>query len=133
MSVTFDLFTRWKAAKGFHSDRQALDELGVSHGAAVHWKNGRNGDAAVIERMAKDLGENAMLMVALAMKEQSQGESAKTWARFAKQLGAAAALALLLLPYGSAKTPENKGFSPTMYIMFLRRLLNRLAPQPFPA
>lgn len=97
MSITFDLYTRWKATKGFTSDRQALAELGVSHGAAVHWKDGRNGDAAVIEHMAKDLGENAMLMVALAMKEQSKGESAKTWARFAKQLGAAAAVAAVAL------------------------------------
>lgn len=103
MSITFDLFTRWKAGKGFDSDRQALTELGVSHGAAVHWKAGRNADAAVIERMAKDLGENAMLMVALAMKEQSQGASAKTWERFAKQLGAAAAIALALLPFGSVR------------------------------
>lgn len=102
MSITFDLYTRWKALKGFASDRAALAELGVSHGAAVHWKDGRNADAAVIEHMAKDLGENAMLMVALAMKEQSKGESAKTWARFAKQLGAAAALVFVAL-FPSAK------------------------------
>ncbi|NUO74583.1 MAG: hypothetical protein HOQ32_01075 [Lysobacter sp.] len=103
MSVTFDLFTRWKATKGIESDRQALTALGVSHGAAVHWKAGRNGDAAVIEKMASDLGDNPLLMVALAMKEQSQGDAAKTWARFARQLGAAAALAFVsLLPYSQA-------------------------------
>jgi len=141
MSVTFDLFNRWKAAKGFISDRQALTELGVSHGAAVHWKTGRNGDAAVIERMAKDLGENAMLMVALAMKEQSQGESAKTWARFAKQLGAAAAIAMVtLLPLGNAIANAliAKANSPAMYIMsnarrWLSDLLRRAVHATNPA
>lgn len=111
MSTTLALFERWKALKGIESDRQALKALGLSAGAAVHWKAGRNGDAALIERLCKDLGENAMAMTALAMKEQSQGEAAKTWARFARQLGAAATLACVLLtalpaqsaPYGQAE------------------------------
>lgn len=120
MSITYDLFLRWKAAKGFTSDRQALTALEVSHGAGVHWKAGRNADAAVIEQMARDLGENPMLMVALAMKEQSQGASAKTWARFAKQLGAAAAIAMVaLLPLGNAVANAliQKANSLAMYIM----------------
>src|SRR5690606_14915181 len=98
-------FDRWKAAKKHSSDRAALAALGVSHGAAVHWKAGRNADADVIERMANDLGENAGALIAQAMAESAKGDAARTWARLAKQLGAAAAVAavaVVALPYITA-------------------------------
>src|SRR5690606_6167371 len=107
-------FDRWKAAKKHSSDRAALAALGVSPGAAVHWKAGRNADADVIERMANDLGENAGALIAQAMAESAKGDAARTWARLAKQLGAAAALVLAIaLPYradaasGTQAEPQN--------------------------
>ena len=88
MSVTYDLFLRWKALKKLRSERRALLALGMSSGAAVPWKNGRNGSAELIEKMAKDLGEDPAMWVAMAMHEQSQGETARTWGRIARKLGA---------------------------------------------
>lgn len=108
MSTTFSLYARWKAAKGHSSDRKAMAELGVSHGAAVHWKAGRNADADVIERMAIDLGENAGALIAKAMAEQAKGAAAKTWARLAKQLSAAAVLVVATaLPLLAQATPAD--------------------------
>ena len=95
MSTTAELFSRWKAAKGYSSEREALRALRLSPGAAVHWKAGRNADADIIERMAADLGENAGALIAQAMAEQAKGDAAKTWARLAKQLGAAATVAVI--------------------------------------
>ena len=126
MSVTAQLFVRWKEARGFTSDRAALQTLGVSHGAAVHWKAGRNADADVIERMAKDLGENAGALIAQAMAEQAKGDAAKTWARLAKQLGAAAAVVLAVaLPWAaqSASTAQAEPASASTLCAILRRRL----------
>lgn len=110
MSVTATLFDRWKAAKKHSSDRAALAALGVSHGAAVHWKAGRNADADVIERMANDLGENAGALIAQAMAESAKGEAARTWARLAKRLAAAAVVVLsVAVPYRAEAT--NQGIS----------------------
>ena len=92
MSVTYDLFLRWKAQKKLRSERKALLALGMSSGAAVPWKNGRNGSAELIEKMAKDLGEDPAMWVAMSMQEQCQGETARTWGRIARQLGATLAL-----------------------------------------
>lgn len=124
-SITAQLFTRWKVARGFTSDRAALQSLGVSHGAAVHWKAGRNADADVIERMARDLGENAGALVAQAMAEQTKGEAARTWARIAKQLGAAAALVLAVaLPWrvNDADGVKLNDGRDVHYAQWLRRL-----------
>lgn len=99
-STTYSLFLRWTAKRGYASDRAALADLGVSHGAAQHWKAGKNAGADVIERMALDLGENPGTLIASAMAEQARGDAAKTWARLAKKLaGVGLALAgLSLLP-----------------------------------
>lgn len=94
MSATYDLFTRWKAANGYDSDNAGAIALGITRGTASLWKSGRNANVDLIERMAKDLGESPAAWAALVMKEQSQGEAARTWARIARQLGAAAAVAL---------------------------------------
>lgn len=104
MSTTADLFARWKAAKGYTSERQALKALRLSPGAAVHWKAGRNADADVIEKMAKDLGENAYALVAQAMAEQAKGPAARTWTRIAKRL---AATAITLLPVVSGVAQDD--------------------------
>lgn len=127
MSITQTLFDRWKAARGITSNREAMRVLGLSPTANIHWKAGRNADADVIERMANDIGENAGELIAQAMAEQAKGEAAKTWARLAKQLGAAAAVVLAVaLPYDAkaATAPQAEPES-AMYIM--RNRLRRLA------
>lgn len=117
MSTTAALFARWIAAKGYSSERQALKALKLSPGAAVHWKAGRNADADIIEKMARDLDENAGELIALAMAEQAKGEAARTWARLAKQLGAAAAVAavaVVALPVLQAHDGSALAYLPVM-------------------
>lgn len=98
MSATNDLFVRWKAYKGVQSDREAAGMLGVSHGTPHHWKNGRNGAPAVIERMAKDLGIDPIPTILQAFAEAANDAAdKKTLGRLARSLGAAC-LALALLP-----------------------------------
>ena len=91
------LFQRWKDAKGFASERQAMQALGLSHGAAVHWKAGREASAEIIERMARDLGEEPIKWAALAMIGQTKGETSRAWSRMARKLGAAAAVACVIV------------------------------------
>lgn len=126
MSITQTLFDRWKAARGITSNREAMRVLGLSPTANIHWKAGRNADADVIERMANDLGENAGELIARAMAEQAKGDAAKTWARLAKQLGAAAAVVLAVaLPYEAPAASVQAEPQSAMYIM--RNCLRRLA------
>ncbi len=96
MSATWTLFQRWMVLKNFPSERQAVLALGAHPSSVTWWKKGQNAGADVIERMAEDLGENPAAWAALAMKEQSKGETARAWARIARQLGAAACLIIVM-------------------------------------
>lgn len=109
MPVTYDLFLKWKTLRKINSERKALIELKMSSGAAVHWKNGRNAETYIIEKMANDLGENAAMWAALAMEEQSRGESARSWARIAKQLGSTAtAIVMISLACSAFQTSKQQ-------------------------
>lgn len=99
MSATLELFDRWKALKKITSDRQASATLGLSAGAAAQWRMGRNGSAAVIERMAHDLGEDPIPVILQAFSEASRdAEDRRTLARMAKRLGAACLALFMLAP-----------------------------------
>ena len=52
MSATYQLFTEWKKAKGLTSDNQGAIALGVTRGTVSLWKQYRNAEFRVIERMA---------------------------------------------------------------------------------
>ena len=141
MSQTWKLFERWQAAKGYSSVRQAAMALGVDPSAATLWKNGRNANADVIEHMANELGESPAAWAALVMQEQSKGEAARAWGRIARQLGAAAVIALAaLLPSvdANANASNQVGNSSPMHIMsiamrWLRRAASYAAERLFPA
>lgn len=99
MSATNDLFARWKAHKGIETDSEAARVLNVSHGAPHHWRQGRNGSAAVIERMAKDLGEDPVPVILQAFAEAARdAEDKRTLGRLARRLGAACLALLALSP-----------------------------------
>lgn len=99
MSATNDLFTRWKAHKRIDTDSEAAKRLGVSHGTPHHWKQGRNASVAVLERMAKDLGEDVIPHYLAAMAEAAKdAEDKRTLARLARRLGAACFALLALAP-----------------------------------
>lgn len=111
MTATLGLFDRWKAAKGIGSDREAAKVLGLSHGAPTQWRTGRNGSASVIERMAKDLGEDPIPVILQAFAEAARdAEDRKTLGKLAKRLGAACVALLMLSPMiptnANAANPE---------------------------
>lgn len=128
MSITQQLFERWKAAKRIESNRAAMRALGLSPTANVHWAAGRNADADVIERMANDLGENAGALIAQAMAESAKGDAARTWARLAKRLGAAAALVLAVaLPYRADAATSGTQAEPAHALCIMRSVARWLA------
>lgn len=93
MSVTHTLFTRWMREKNLPSVRQACLELGVQPQAATYWKDGRNAEAHIIERMANDLNEQpAAWILAAAAEKVRAAEERRTLMRMAKLLGYAASL-----------------------------------------
>jgi hypothetical protein len=95
MSATFNLFERWKTLKGHSSAMAACAALGVERQAATYWKDGRNAEAHIIERMANDLGENATGWVLAAAAEKTRAAAEKrTLLRLAKTLGYAATICL---------------------------------------
>jgi len=127
VSSTYELFSQWKAAKGHKSDNAGAIALGVTRGAVSLWKSGRNADADVIERLAKELGQSPAAWAARAMSEQAKGEAARAWARIAKQLSTAAVLAVVAaLPLTSQAAVSAGKFAGNAYYV-LRRWL---APRP---
>lgn len=99
MSATNELFTRWKAHNRIQTDAEAAKLLGVSHGTPHHWRQGRNGAASVIERMAKDLGVDPIPTILQAFAEAARdAEDRKTLGRLARRLGAACVALLAAAP-----------------------------------
>lgn len=111
MSVTWGLFERWIALKGITSERAGMLALGLSHTAAQHWKNGKNGTAAVIERMARDLGYDdkgvaVLLFDSMAEAASADADSRKTFERLAKKVKALALTAVAVLASSSFPAPS---------------------------
>lgn len=106
MTVTAVLLERWKEAKGITSDRQAGLALGVSHTAVQKWKDHGNATAAIIEKMARDLGHNdreiaVMLFESMAEAANADAESRKTLERLAKKVRTLALTAVAVLASSS--------------------------------
>jgi predicted hydrolase (HD superfamily) len=109
MTVTASLLERWKKAKEIGSDRQAAIALGVSHTAVQKWKDHGNASAAVIERMARDLGYQdkeiaVLLFESMSEAQAGDAESRKTFERLAKKVKALAVTAALLVSMHYAPT-----------------------------
>lgn len=90
-SVTTSLFAKWKNVKGLTSDRAACSALGLSHGATVYWRQGRNASADVIARMARDLGHDdraiaSMILEASAESSTGNAEAARVLRRLAERV-----------------------------------------------
>lgn len=99
MSTTFSLFERWKASKGHTSDAAAAKALGVTRAAVSLWRQGRNGKASVLEKMARDLGEDPAQYYLGAMAEaENDAADKRALIRMARRLGAACFALLALAP-----------------------------------
>lgn len=101
MSATYKLLTRWKSLKGLTNDSQAADALHVKRQTIQNWKEGRNGSAVYIERMARDLGEDPVKTILEAYAEQSQGDAARVLEKLSKRFGAV----VLAVGMGTAALP----------------------------
>jgi hypothetical protein len=131
MPVTAALFERWKKAKGFASDRQACLALGVSNGNPGHWREGKNAHAAVIERMARDLGHQdreiaVLLFESMAEAANADAESRKTYERLAKKVRTLALTAVAVLASSSFPTPSKArehGHAEAKAVFIMRTLL----------
>jgi hypothetical protein len=127
MSVTSELFERWKASKRFPSDRAALDALGLSPGAAVHWKSGRQASAAVLEKMCADTGDDFALVLIRAWEEAARDAADKrALQRLTKRFrGAALALALGALPLMAPSATQAGSCGLTSYSLCEHRSASR--------
>lgn len=89
------------------SDGALAERLGVSRQLVSQWRKGHNPLADErIAQIARAAGEDAGVWLVRVRAEQTHGEAAKAWARLARQLGAAAALAIVaFIPYTASAKP----------------------------
>lgn len=90
MNTTTTLFDRYKAALGVRSDRQAALRLGVKVQTVSNWRTrGSQAEAATIDAMCEQLGEDPMPWLVRVQAEQGGEESRNTrvWRRVALRLG----------------------------------------------
>jgi hypothetical protein len=127
MSATWELFERWKARKGHESNNAAASDLGTARQTVQNWKDGRNGDAHFIERMAKDLGEDPVPVILEAFAEAARDAQAKrTLQRLAKRFrGAALAVALGALPLMAPSAAQARSCGLTSYALCEHRNASR--------
>jgi len=138
MPVTAELFEKWKVVKGLTSDRKACMALGLSNGNPGHWRNGKDAHAAVIERMARDLGKTdqeiaVLLFESMAEATNADASSRRTFQRLAKKVQALALMAVAVLVSSSFPAPavaHDSGYQATKEGLYIMRtvavLLKRL-------
>ncbi|MGH8050102.1 MAG: hypothetical protein ACREPB_05525 [Arenimonas sp.] len=118
MSTTYELFTRWRIAKGYPSDLQGTIALGLTQGVSYHWKQGRNATADIIERMCKDLGLDPMFYIIKGFEEAAQGDAKRTLARAAKRFAGVLIIGgVLMTPLPSYAQSTSIDSSHGLYIM----------------
>lgn len=112
MSASYDLFCRWKYVQKIDSDNAGAIALGVSRGTVSLWKQGKNAEIQLIEKMAGDIGERQDLWAARVMAERSSSEEERgAWKRIAQRLGTTATfLAVIVFPALSARAEAVSGW-----------------------
>lgn len=103
-STTWRVYENWKNVKGLTSDRAACSALGLSHGATVYWRSGKNASADVLARMARDLGHSdsaiaGMVLEAAAESSTANAEAARVLRKLAARIAVlSVVLALSVAP-----------------------------------
>ena len=113
MNATNKLLDKWWEIRSPASNKAAGLILGVTGNPISNYRAGLSqAEAHVIERMARDIGDDPLKWLALVESERARRPAdKKAWAAAARRLGAAAALACVLLtalpahsaPYGQAE------------------------------
>ncbi|MEH6416216.1 DUF3693 domain-containing protein [Pseudomonas sp. CGJS7] len=98
MSATLKLLEKYRAAGSIPSDNAAAIALGIHRATVSGWrKQGKQAEPHVIAAMAKAIGQEPGGWLALIESERARSsEDKKVWAALARQLGAAAAVVLML-------------------------------------
>lgn len=126
MNATNKLLDKWTVMRsgklgGPLTQKAIALELGVKQTTISNYKVAVSQAAPhVIEKMARDLGENAAAWLALVESERAKDAGdRRTWARVARQLGVAATLAAVTL---MGFTSEAAAASNAYYVKFRARL-----------
>lgn len=122
MSAIAELLDQAKKAKGIESDNAFAVALNWRRQVISAW---RNGDSYPSEENIAFLAglahQDAATWLVRIKAERSDGAAGKAWAALAKKLGAAAAIALMVMGFSPspavAHVVDYKGNSGTLYIM----------------
>lgn len=110
MPAAIELLDKWKKARSLASDNAASAALHVTRQAVSGWRTGATRpEAHTVERMCADLGEPVGAWLARIESERARSEAdRRVWAKLARELGAAAVLAVAALtPYHASAAASN--------------------------
>ncbi len=108
MSHTTELLDKFIKARNLTSDRHAMIALGLSHGAAAHWRQER-GHAGVetIAAMCKTTGDDeARYQLLIAADRSKKADERKAWERVLARVASAAACLLFALSTPATNASE---------------------------
>jgi transcriptional regulator with XRE-family HTH domain len=90
------LLDKAKKARSIPSDNAFALDFGVKRQVVSQWRNGDTYPSEDhIARLAEMAGDDPVKWLVVIKAERTEGLAGKAWARLARQLGAAAAIALL--------------------------------------
>lgn len=98
MSAVNKLLDKTREACSISTDVGLAEKLGVSRQLVNQWRKGANPMSDErIAQIAGIAGEDVSTWLVLVRAEQTHGDAGRAWAKLARQLGAAAALAVVSL------------------------------------
>lgn len=128
MDAVNKLLDRAKKARSLPSDVALAGSLGVSRQLVSQWRNGANPMSD--ERIAQvaDLAQvDAAQWLVAIHAAQTSGAAHKAWERLARQIGAAAVLAVAaLFPFQSARAATLTDAPSMHYAQWARRFRSRM-------
>lgn len=96
MSAVNKLLDKTREACSISTDVGLAEKLGVSRQLVNQWRKGANPMSDErIAQIAGIAGEDVSTWLVLVRAEQTHGDAGRAWAKLARQLGAAAALAVV--------------------------------------
>ncbi|MDI9239855.1 hypothetical protein QLQ15_13165 [Lysobacter sp. LF1] len=103
MNAIANLLDKAKTTKGIPSDNAFAVAMGWRRQVISQWRSGDSYPSEDnIAQLAEVANEDVVKWLVTVKAERTDGPAGKAWARLARQLGTAAALALVaLLPFGN--------------------------------
>ena len=109
MTAIAELLDKAKKARSIPSDNAFAVAMGWRRQVVSQWRNGDSYPSEDhIAQLAEIANDDPVTWLVRIKAERTDGAAGKAWARLARQLGAAAALAVAaLLPMGNARATAN--------------------------